>query len=81
MYYLVETLSLQNLFEHRDHTYMNLTLEFLSLLIYYTVPNSASTVGTVKFRMFNIKYTYITDQIAELLSFPYRKDVPCEAPL
>lgn len=61
VYYLVETLGLQTLFERRDHTYLNLMLKFLSSLIYYTLPNSGSTVGTVKFHMFNMEYTYTTD--------------------
>lgn len=64
VYYLVEIIDLQNLFEHRDHTYLNMTLEFLSSLIYYTMPNSESMVCTIKFRMLNIEYTYTTDQIA-----------------
>lgn len=38
-------------------------------------------VGTVKLCMFNIEYTYTTDQIVELLSFPNGEGVPCEAPL
>lgn len=81
VYYLVETLGLQNLFQRRDHTYMNLTREFLSSLIYYVNPNIESTADTLKFRMFNIEYEYTTKLIAELLSFPHREGVTCEAPI
>lgn len=31
--------------------------------------------------MFNMEYKYTSDQIAELLTFPYGEGVPCEAPI
>lgn len=45
------------------------------------MPKSASTIGTVKFCIFNIEYEYTTDYIAELLDFPYKEGLPCEASL
>lgn len=81
VYYLLENLGLRNLFEQRDHTYPSLTREFLSSLIYNVRPNTASSIGTIKFCMFNVEYEYTTDQIAQLLYFPYGEGVWCEAPL
>lgn len=81
VYYLVWTLGLQDLFERRHRTYVNLTQEFLSSLIYSISPNTVSTAGTIKFRMFNVEYKYTTDQIAELLKFPHGEGVPCVAPI
>ncbi|MCI08018.1 hypothetical protein A2U01_0029089, partial [Trifolium medium] len=64
-----------------EPTYVNLTLEFLSSLSYTAVPNTASTVGTVKFRMFNKEYDLSINRMAGLLGFPYGDDVACEAPI
>lgn len=56
VYYLLRNLGLQHLFNHRDNTYENLTRDFLSSLMYTIKPNTSSTVGTIKFRMFNMEY-------------------------
>lgn len=80
MYYLLENLNLQHLFNRRDNTYETLTREFLSSLLYIIRPNTTSTVGMVKFRMFNVEYEFTTDQFTSLLGFPHR-GVLCEAPL
>lgn len=81
VYYLLENLGLEHLFDHRENTYMNLTMEYLSSLIYNVSPNTTSTVCTVKFRMFNMEYAYITDQLEGLLGFPHGEGVLCETPL
>lgn len=81
VYYLVGTLGLQDLFEHRDHTYLNLTQEFLSSLIYFVSPNTVSIAGTIKFHMFNVEYEYTTNQLAALLGFPHGEGVPCKLPI
>lgn len=53
----------------------------MSSLIYNIIPNTASTVGTVKFRMFNMEYEYTTDCLACLLEFPHGESVVCETPI
>lgn len=60
VYYLLESLNLQHLFNHRDNTYETLTKEFLSSLMYTIRPNIVSTVGTIKFHMFNMEYEFTT---------------------
>lgn len=81
VYYLLENLSLLHMFNHRDNTYENLTREFMSSLMYVVRPNTTSTVGMVKFHVFNMEYEFTTDQLASLLGFPHGEGVLCEAPL
>lgn len=78
---MLENLGLQHLFNRRDNTYVNLTRECLSSLMYIIRPNATSTIGTVKFRMFNVEYAYITDQLAGLLGFPHEEGALYETPL
>lgn len=52
--------------------------KFLSLLIYFVSPKTASTI---QFPMFNVEYKYTIDQITELLGFPQGEGVSCEAPI
>lgn len=65
----------------RDNTYLYLTLEFLSSLIYTTRPDSASTISTVRFRMFNREYRFDTNNLTALLIFPSIEGALCDAPL
>lgn len=78
---MLDRLELSHFFSQKDPTHVRLTLEFLSSLHYTTRIGSASTTGTVKFRMFNREYKFTTDQLAEVLQFPYGEGVICEAPL
>lgn len=72
---------MQDLFERRDCTYVNLTREFLSSLTYYVSSNTTSTACTIKLCMFNVEYEYTTDEIAKLLGSPHGEGVSCEAPI
>ena len=72
---------MHDIFARREPTYERLTKEFLSSLIYTVSPNTASTIGTVKFRMFNVEYEYTTDALAELLDMPHGEGFICETPL
>lgn len=81
VHYLLDNLGLLNLFEWMDSTYPGQTREFLSSLIYKVKPNTINFVGTVNFRMFNVGYEYTTNRIEELVHFPYREGVLCDAPL
>lgn len=56
---------------------MNLTMEILSSLIYIISPNTTSTVGTIKFHMFNVEYAYTTNQHASLMSLSHGEGVLC----
>ena len=48
----------------------------------YTVrPSTISTIGTIKFHMFNVEYAYTIDQHAGLLGFLHGEGVLCETPL
>lgn len=81
VYYLLDNLSFQHLFNHRDNAYESLTREYFSFLMYSIRPSTASTVGIVKFCMFNMEYEFTTDQLAGLLGFPHGDGVLCEASL
>lgn len=78
---LLDFLGLHNIFINQEPTYERLTTEFLSSLIYTVSPNTASTVGTVIFRLFGIEYEFSTDDLAGLLGIPHREGAICEAPL
>jgi hypothetical protein len=49
IFHLLDFLGLHTIFVNREPTFERLTVEFLSSLIYTVSPNTASTVGTVKF--------------------------------
>lgn len=78
---MLDRLSLTHFYAHRDPTYVSLSLEFLSSLVYTTNSLTANTVGTAKFRMFNMEYEFNLNQMADLLQFPRGEDVICETPL
>ena len=78
---MLDTLGLHDIFARKEPTFERLTREFLSSLIYIVSPNTASTVGTVKFRMFNVEYEYTTDELAAMLGIPHGDGAICEAPL
>jgi len=81
IFHLLDNLGLHNFFSNKEPTYERLTIEFLSSLIYIVNPNTASTVGTVRFRMFAVEYEFSTDELASLLGIPHGEDAICEAPL
>lgn len=74
-------LGLSHFLTRREPTYTILTREFLSSFSYTIIPNSASTLGTVKFRMFNWEYEYSLDAKADLFHFSRGNGVVCEAPI
>lgn len=74
-------LGLSHLLTRREPIYTELTRVFLSSFIYTMVPNSTSTVGTIKFCMFNHEYEYNLDAMADLFHFPHGYGVVCEAPI
>lgn len=53
---MIDRLGLTHFYAQRDATYVRLTLEFLISLVYTIQIMTASTVGTVSFRMFNREY-------------------------
>lgn len=69
--YMLDNLNLHDIFVRREPTFERLTREFFSSLIYLISPHTASTIDTVKFRMFNFEYKYTTDALAGLLGFPF----------
>ena len=77
---MLETLSLNYLLSFKDPVYAQLTLEFLSSLIFSPVPNTNCSSGTIQFRLFNIEYAFTFVQLADLLQFPHGDDVVCEVP-
>ena len=81
IFHLLDNLGLHNFFSNKEPTYERLTIEFLSSLIYIVNPNTASTVGTVRFRMFAVEYEFSTDELASLLGIPHGDGAICEAPL
>lgn len=81
VHWMINVLGLSHFYARRDVTYARLTVEFLSSLIYVIQLGTASTARTVRFQMFNKEYAYSTDQIAEMLNFPYGEAVICETPL
>ena len=72
---------MHDIFTRKEPTFERLTREFLSSLIYLVHPDTASTVGTVKFRLFNVEYEYSTDELAALLGIPHGDGAICETPL
>lgn len=70
---MLDNLGLHDIFERKEPTYGRLTPKFLSSLIYNISPNTASTVGIVKFRMFNMEYEYTIDYLVGLLGFFHGK--------
>lgn len=81
VYWMVDRLSLTHFYARKDPTYVSLTLEFLSSLVYTTNSWTSSTVGTTKFHMFNRAYEFSFNQMADLLQFPHGEGVICETPL
>lgn len=79
--HMLDNLGLHNIFIRKEPTFEYLTQEFLSSLIYNIHPNTASTSGTIQFRMFNVEYQYTTDKFACLLEFPYGEGALCETPV
>lgn len=64
-----------------DSTYVRQTLEFLSSFYYSTQQVSASTIGTVKFRMFNKEYALNKNSLSDLFHFSHGSDIVCETPI
>jgi hypothetical protein len=81
VFHMLDNVGLHDIFASKSPTYDTLTREFLSSLIYIVHPGTASTVGTVYFRMFNVEYEYITDALTGLLGMPYGDGAICETPL
>lgn len=81
VFHMLDNLGLYEIFANKEPTYDRLTREFLSSLIYTVHPGTASAVGTVCFRMFNVEYEYTTDALAGLLGMPYGEGAICETPL
>ena len=71
-------LGLTHFCARRDPTYVRLTLEFLSSLVYTT---QSWTASTISFYMFNKEYQFNLKRSAELLQFLYGEGVICETPL
>lgn len=81
VFHLLDLLGLHTIFVNREPTFERLTVEFLSSLIYIVSPNTASTVGIVKFRIFAVEYEYSTNKLAGLLEIPHGEGAICETPL
>ena len=56
IFHMLDILGLHDIFARKEPTFERLTREFLSSLIYIVNPNTASTVSTMKFQMFNVEY-------------------------
>lgn len=67
VHWMINMLGLSHFYARKDPTYIRLTLEFLSSLIYTTKIMTASTVGTVSFHIFNKEYQFSLDQVTDLL--------------
>ena len=67
IYWMLDRLSLTHFYAHRDPTYVSLTLEFLSSLVYTTNSWTVNTIDIVKFHMFNREYDFNLNQMADLL--------------
>lgn len=80
-FHLADILGLHDIFTRKEPTFERITQEFLSSLIYLVHPDTASTVGMVKFRMFNVEYEYSTDELAALLGISHGDGSICETPL
>lgn len=81
VFHMLDNLGLHDIFANKEPTYDRLTREFLSSLFYTVHPGTASTIGTVCFRIFNVEYEYTTDALAGLLGMPYGEGAICETPL
>ncbi|KAI5444286.1 hypothetical protein KIW84_012786 [Lathyrus oleraceus] len=79
--WMISSVGLSHFCTRKDATYARLTREFPGSLIYTVQPGTASTFGFVQFKMFNMVFSYSTDQLVEFLNFPYEEGVVCEAPL
>lgn len=77
---MLDFLGLNTIFVNREPTFERLTVEFLSSLIYTVSPNTASTIGTVKFRMFTVDYEFSTNELAGMLGITHGERAICEAP-
>jgi hypothetical protein len=78
--YMLETLNLNYFLSLKDPIYAQLTLEFLSSLIFSPTPNTNCSSGTVHFHLFNVEYALTFSQLADLLHFPHGDDVVSEVP-
>ena len=58
----------------RFSSYRRLTLEFLSSLVYKPNHGLGFNRGLIRFRLFDIEYTYTHREMAELLGFPHILD-------
>lgn len=55
--YMLDILNLNYFLSLKDPVYAQLTLEFLSSLIFSLTPNTNCSSGTVQFSLFNVEYT------------------------
>jgi hypothetical protein len=62
-------------------TYRNLTLEFLSSLIYRPYVGHASDGGYINFRLFGAEYTFNHKRFSDLLGFHTAYDASSELPM
>lgn len=81
VYWMLDRLSLTHFYACRDPTYVSLALEFLSSLTYTTNSWTASTVGTIKFCMFNRKCEFNLNQMVDLLQLPHGEGVIFKTPM
>lgn len=65
--HMLDTLSLNYFPYFKDPVYAQLTLEFLSSIIFSPTPNTNCSSGTVQFRLFDIEYAFTFAQLADLL--------------
>ncbi|CAI8593104.1 unnamed protein product [Vicia faba] len=49
-------------------------------MIFEPTPDTDCSCGIVNFRMFNVRYAYTFDQLADLLHFPHGNKMVCEVP-
>lgn len=63
----LNTLSLNYFLYFKDPIYVQLTLEFLSSLIFSPAPNIGCSSGIVQFFLINVEYTFTFAQLADLL--------------
>jgi hypothetical protein len=78
--YLINALNLDYFLSQSNSTFVQLTQEFLSSLIISITPNTQSSTGIVRFRMFNKEYQFNFNQLADLCRFPHGDNVACEVP-
>lgn len=77
---MLSTLNLNYFLSFKDTIYAQLTLEFLSSLIFSLAPNTNCSSGTVQFRLFNIEYAFTFAQLTDLLQLPHGNDIVSEVP-